>query len=181
MTNQYEIDPAHSSLQFSVRHLMMTNVRGTFHGVHGTVSFDPANPAQSTIEATIDVATINTHDEKRDGHLKSPDFFNVAEFPQMSFHSTKIEKKSESDFLVTGDLTLHGVTKPVTLTVEDVSAEGKDFFGNTRIGAAVKGKLKRSEFGLTWNAALETGGVAVSDEVKLEFELELIKAQSAAA
>ena len=180
MTNNYDVDPAHSSLQFSVRHLMMSNVRGTFNGVRGTVSYDPANPAQSAIEATIDMGSVNTHDEKRDGHLKSAEFFNVAEFPQMTFRSTKVEK-DDNEFLVTGDLTLHGVTRPVTLTVEDVSPEGKDPFGLTRIGAAVKGKLKRSDFGLTWNAILETGGVAVGDEVKIDFELELIKAQSAAA
>jgi polyisoprenoid-binding protein YceI len=181
MSNQFQIDPSHSSLQFSVRHLMVSNVRGAFTGVHGTVIYDPANPTQSKVEATIDADTIKTNDEKRDEHLKSAEFFNVAEFPEITFRSTKILKKEENSFSVTGDLTLHGVTKPVALDVEDVTGEAKDPWGNIRIGATVKAKIKRSDFGLTWNAALETGGVLVGDEIKLDFELEFIKAQTAAA
>ncbi|HEX4169724.1 MAG TPA: YceI family protein [Bryobacteraceae bacterium] len=181
MTNTYQIDPAHSNLQFSVRHLMMSNVRGAFTGVSGTVTYDPGNPGAASIEAKIDVATVNTHDETRDGHLKTPDFFDVAQYPHITFRSTKIEKKSNNEFLVTGDLTMHGVTKPVVLQVEEVSDEAQDPWGNTRIGASAKGKIKRSEFGLTWNAALEAGGVMVGDDVKLDFELELVKAKSAAA
>ncbi len=181
MTNTYQIDPAHSNLQFSVRHMMMSNVRGAFTGVSGTVTYDPANPAGGSIEAKIDVSTISTHDEKRDAHLKSPDFFDAEKYPQMTFRSTKVEKKAANEFTVTGDLTLHGVTKPVVLQVEEVSDETPDPWGNTRIGASVKGKIKRSEFGLTWNAALEAGGVMVGDDVKLDFELELVKAKSAAA
>ncbi len=181
MTNRYEIDPAHSNLQFSVRHMMMSNVKGTFTGVSGFVTYDPANPGTSGIEAKIDVSTVSTNDEKRDGHLKSPDFFDVAQFPHMTFRSTKVDKKEADQMVITGELTLHGVTKPVTLEVEEVSDEGQDPWGNTRIGAAVKGKIKRSEFGLTWNAALETGGVMVGDDVKLEFDLEMVKAKTAAA
>lgn len=179
MTSKYQTDPAHSSLQFSVRHMMMSNVRGVFTGVHGSVTYDPANPAQSGVEATIDVNTINTNDQMRDGHLKTAEFFNVAEFPTMMFRSTKVEKKGDNEFLVTGDLTLHGVTKPVTLTVDEVSEEGKDMQGKTRIGTSIKAKLRRSDFGLTWNAVMETGGVIISDDVKLE--LELVKAQATAA
>lgn len=180
-TSQYQIDPAHSSLQFSIRHLMVSNVRGSFTGVHGTVLFDTDHPENSTVEAEIDVNTIATNDEKRDAHLKSADFFDTAQFPQMKFRSTGVQKKGSDRYTVTGDLTLHGVTKPVTLEVEDVTEEAKDPWGNSRIGASVKAKLKRSDFGLNWNAALEAGGVLVGDEVKLDFELEFVKAQSAAA
>ncbi len=181
MTSKYNIDPAHSSLQFSVRHLMMSNVRGAFTGVHGTVSYDPSNPAASSIEATIDVNTVNTNDGQRDTHLKSGDFFDAAQFPTITFRGTKVEKKGDGEFKVTGDLTLHGVTKPVTLDVTEVSPEAKDPWGNLRFGASVKTKIKRSDYGLTWNAALETGGVVISDDVKLDFEIQLVQAQSAAA
>jgi polyisoprenoid-binding protein YceI len=180
MKNTYQIDPAHSSVQFSVRHLMVSNVKGTFSGVAGTVVYDPDKPQQTAIDATVDVDTVNTNDEKRDGHLKSPDFFDVAKYPLMTFKSKSVETTGDSH-KVTGDLTLHGVTKEVTLTVEDVSDETKDPWGNTRIGANAKGKLKRSDFGLTWNAALETGGLMVGDDVKIEFELQFVKAQSATA
>ena len=181
MATQYTIDPAHSSVQFSVRHLMVSNVRGSFTGVQGTVTADPAQPERGTVEAEIDVHTIATHDENRDAHLKSPDFFDAERYPKITFRSTKIEKAGANTFRVTGDLTIHGVTKPITLEVEEVTEEAKDPWGNTRIGAAAKGKLKRSDFGLTWNAPLETGGFLIGDDVKLEFELELVRAQSAAA
>jgi polyisoprenoid-binding protein YceI len=181
MTERYEIDSAHSSLQFSVRHLMVSNVRGTFTGVKGTALHDAANPSASSVEATVDVNTINTHDAQRDTHLKSPDFFDVAAYPTITFRSTKVEKKSDDQFAVTGDLTIHGVTKPVILDVTEVSEQAKDPWGNARIGASVKTKLKRSEFGLTWNAALEAGGLMIGDDVKLDFEIELVKAKSATA
>lgn len=181
MKSTYEIDPTHSSLQFIVRHLMVTNVRGTFHGVKGSVSYDPADHASATFEATVDVNTINTNDEKRDGHLKSADFFDVAKYPNITFKGTRLEKVKDGEFRGTGDLTIHGVTKEVVLTVEDVSDEAKDPWGGTRIGATIKGKIKRSDFGLTYNAALETGGMMISDEVKLELDIQFVKAQSAAA
>jgi polyisoprenoid-binding protein YceI len=172
----YNIDPTHSHVQFSVRHLMVSNVRGTFAGVKGTVNYDPADHASTKIEVVIDVHTIATNDEKRDGHLKSPDFLDAAQYPTMTFEGTKVEKTGDAEFKVTGNLTLHGVTKPVVLKVEEVSEEAKDPWGGTRIGANAKAKVKRSDFGLTWNAALETGGVMIGDEVKLEFELEFVKA-----
>jgi polyisoprenoid-binding protein YceI len=176
----YEIDPAHSSVLFSIRHLMVTNVRGSFTGVKGTVVYDSANPSATTAEAVIDASTINTHDEKRDGHVKSSDFLDVAQYPTIIFKSTSVKKTGDTELEVTGDLTIHGVTKPATLRVEEVSEEAKDPWGNTRIGASAKTKIKRGDFGLTYNAALETGGVLVGDEVKLDFELEFVKAQSAA-
>jgi polyisoprenoid-binding protein YceI len=177
----YEIDPAHANLQFSVRHLMVSNVRGSFTGVKGSVVYDPDNPAASRVEATIDANTIRTGDDQRDTHLKSPDFLDVAKYPTITFKGTKVEKIASDEFKVTGDLTIHGVTKPVVLDLHEVTEETKDPWGNTRIGASAKGKIKRSEFGLTWNAALETGGVVVGDDVKLDFELEFVKGKSAAA
>jgi polyisoprenoid-binding protein YceI len=177
----YEIDPAHSSVLFSIRHLMVTNVRGSFTGVKGNVVYDSADPLSATAIATIDASTINTHDEKRDEHLKSADFLDVARFLAIEFKSTSVKKTGDKELEVTGDLTIHGVTKPVTLKVEEVSEEAKDPWGNTRIGVSAKTKIKRSDFGLTWNAPLETGGVLVGDEVKLDFELEFVKAQSATA
>ncbi|MDQ2840688.1 MAG: YceI family protein [Acidobacteriota bacterium] len=171
----YQIDPAHSNLQFSVRHLMIANVRGTFSGISGTVTYDVSKPAESTVEATIDVNTLSTNNEMRDGHLKTAEFFDVAQYPEMKFRSTKVEKTGNNEFVVVGDLTLHGLTKPVTLKVDEVSDETKDLRGFIRIGASAKTKIKRSEFGLTWNAPMETGGLAVGDDVKLDFELELIK------
>ncbi|MBV8553536.1 MAG: YceI family protein [Acidobacteriaceae bacterium] len=181
MSISYEIDPVHSHLQFSVRHLMVSNVRGTFKVVKGTVVYDPQNPGATKIQATIDVNSISTADETRDTHLKSPDFLDVAKYPTITFQSTKVEKAGSDRFKVAGNLTIHGVTKEVSLDVEEVSGEVKDPWGNTRIGASMKGKIKRSDFGLQWNASLEAGGVLVGDDVKLDFELEFIKAQVAAA
>jgi polyisoprenoid-binding protein YceI len=178
--NTYTLDPAHSHIQFSVRHLMVSNVRGTFSGVKGMVSYDPDDPPSAAAEVTIDVNTINTNDEKRDGHLKSPDFFDVAQYPAITFKSKRVEKTGSDEFKVTGDLTIHGVTKEVVINVEEVSGETKDPFGQVKIGATARTKIKRSDFGLTWNAPLETGGVMVSDDVKLECDLQFIKAQSAA-
>jgi polyisoprenoid-binding protein YceI len=180
MKNTYQIDPGHSSVQFSVRHLMLSNVKGTFTGVTGTAVYDPDNPEQTSIEATIDINTVNTHDEKRDGHLKTADFFDVAQYPLMTFKSTSVSSSGDG-YHVTGDLSLHGVTKEVTLAVEEVTEETKDPWGQIRIGANAKGKIKRSDFGLVWNAALETGGVMIGDDVKIEFELEFVKQQGATA
>lgn len=180
MKATYQIDPAHSSIQFSIRHMMIANVRGTFTGVKGTVVYDAEKPTDTTIEAEIDTSTINTLEANRDAHLKTDQFLHVEKHPTMQFKSTKVEKAGDG-LKVSGDLTLHGVTKPVELAVEEVTPEGKDLQGRTRVGASAKAKLKRSDFGLTWNAALETGGIALGDELKLDFELELVKAESAAA
>jgi polyisoprenoid-binding protein YceI len=175
MKATYQIDSAHSGVHFSVRHLMISTVRGSFSGVKGTVVHDPDNPLATTMEAEVDINTVNTNDEKRDGHLKSPDFFDAAKFPVMTYKSSQVTKGTSTDYTVAGDLTLHGVTKPVTLSVEEVSGETKDPWGKTRIGATAKGKLNRSDFGLVWNAALETGGVMVGDEVKIEFDIQMVK------
>jgi polyisoprenoid-binding protein YceI len=177
----YQIDPAHSNVQFSIRHMMISNVRGSFTKVTGAVEYDADNVATTTVSAEVDVTSINTGDEKRDGHLKSADFFEVDKYPTMTFVSRKVEKTGDDEFRVTGDLTIHGVTKETILTASEVTSEGTDPWGQIRIGAVIKGKVNRKDFGLNWSAPLETGGVLVGDDVKLEFDLQFVKAQSAAA
>jgi polyisoprenoid-binding protein YceI len=176
MKATYTIDPAHSGVHFSVRHLMISTVRGSFSGVKGTVVHDPEDPSATTLDAEIDVNTITTNDATRDGHLKTADFFDAATYPVITYKSTEVTKGSGSSYTLVGDLTLHGATKPVVLDVEEVTEETKDGWGGTRVGATAKGKLKRSEFGLVWNAPLETGGFVISDEVKIEFDIQLKKA-----
>ncbi|NNB89168.1 YceI family protein [Corallococcus exiguus] len=177
----WEIDSSHSGAQFAVKHMMVSNVRGTFSNVKGNVNLDDKDITKSTIEATIDATTINTNEPKRDEHLKSPDFFDTAKFPTITFKSTKVAKAGKDKLNVTGDLTMHGVTKPVTLAVEGPTAETKDAWGNVRRGAVATTKIKRSDFGLTWNKALEAGGVAVGDEVTITLDLETTKKPDAAA
>jgi polyisoprenoid-binding protein YceI len=177
----YKIDPAHSSASFVVRHMMITNVRGGFSGVEGTIEFDPQNPTDARVEAVINTAKINTLDENRDAHLRSAEFLDAERFPTMTFKSKKVQAAGDGEWRVTGDLTIHGVTKEVVLNVEGPSAEGKDPFGNIRIGASATTKIKRSEFGLSWNAALETGGILVGDDLKIELEISAIRAEAAAA
>ena len=176
MKTTYKIDPAHSSASFVVRHMMITNVRGGFSSVQGTVAYDPQNPNDSSIDAIIDVSTLSTLDAQRDGHLKSPDFLDAEKYPTITFKSTKIAPATEGESKVTGDLTIHGVTKEVVLSVEGPTAEGKDPFGNTRVGASANTKIKRSDFGLSYNAALETGGILIGDDLKIELEISAIKA-----
>lgn len=174
MKSTYKIDPAHSSASFVVRHMMITNVRGAFNGIQGTVEYDPQNPADTLIDVTIDINTLNTLDPNRDAHLKSAEFLDVEKFPTITFKS-KSAAANGDDLKVTGDLTIHGVTNEVVLNVEAPSAEGKDPWGNTRIGASAATKIKRSDFGLSWNAALETGGILIGDDLKIELEASLIK------
>ncbi|HXA05415.1 MAG TPA: YceI family protein [Bryobacteraceae bacterium] len=171
----YTIDPAHTTVDFKVRHLMVSNVRGEFSGVSGTVVHDPTNPANSKLEAVIDATTIATRDPQRDAHLKSPDFLDVEKFPKITFVSTKIAPSGEGEWKVTGNLTIHGVTKEVTLNVEGPTTETKDPWGNIKIGASATTKINRKDFGLVWNVGLETGGVLVGDEVTIHLELELAK------
>lgn len=173
----YDIDSAHSAAQFSVRHLMISNVKGEFTKVTGTVLWNPANPAAGKVEATIDVGTISTREPKRDAHLKSPDFFDAARFPSITFKSRQVSK-SASGFQVKGDLTIHGVTREVVLDVEGPTPEQKDPWGNTRIGATASARINRKDFGLGWNQALETGGVMVGDEVAITIDLEAVKRKS---
>jgi polyisoprenoid-binding protein YceI len=176
MKTTYQIDPAHSGAQFTVRHMMITNVRGGFKKLQGTVVYDSENPANSSVNAEIDAASINTNDEQRDAHLRSADFLDVEKYPTLTFRSTRVESAGEGEVKLEGDLTIHGVTRPVVLDVEGLAPEGKDPWGNTRSGATARTKIKRSDFGLSWNAALETGGFLVGDDVKIELDLALIKA-----
>jgi polyisoprenoid-binding protein YceI len=180
MKIQYEIDPAHSSVHFSIRHLMITNVRGVFPTVKGTILYDRENPGESSVEATIDASSISTQEPQRDAHLKSPDFLDVEKYPAITFKSRRIQTDGDEPRII-GDLTIHGVTKEVVLKVEGPTPEARDPWGSVRIGASASTKIKRSEFGLTWNAALETGGFMVGDDLKIELEIQAIKAAAKTA
>jgi polyisoprenoid-binding protein YceI len=171
----WKLDPAHSLAEFKVKHMMISNVKGRFTGLSGTLSLDETDYTHSTVEASIDVATINTGDDQRDGHLKTAEFFDAEKFPAITFKSTNIDSKGGADYEVTGDFTLHGVTKPVIFRVEDVSKPSKDPYGNQRIGLSATTKINRKDFGLSWNAALETGGVLVGEEVTISLEVQFIK------
>lgn len=172
-TSTWAIDASHSEVEFSVRHLMISNVKGRFGTVTGEVALDSAKPGKAKIEVSIDVTSIDTREEKRDAHLRSPDFFDAAQFPTMAFRGGTLTGDPEGDFKLTGDLTIRGVTKPITLDVTFEGA-GNDPWGGTRRGFSAKAKLLRSAFGLEWNAALETGGVVVGDEVKITINTELV-------
>jgi polyisoprenoid-binding protein YceI len=175
-TVTWKIDPAHSRAEFKVKHMMISNVKGSFSGLSGTLIEDPADPTRSQVEASIDIGTINTSDEQRDTHLKSADFFHHDQHPVITFKSTRVEKKAEEEYAVTGDLTLRGTTRPVTFAVEGPSAPGNDPWGNTRIGLSATTKINRKDFGLTWNAALETGGILVGEDVQITLDVQFIKA-----
>ncbi|MDC0709875.1 YceI family protein [Stigmatella sp. ncwal1] len=177
----WDIDPAHSSAQFTVTHMLITKVKGEFGKVTGTVNLDDKDASKSTVAASIDTTTVNTNEADRDKHLKGPDFFDVEKYPAMTFKSTSVKAAGKSKFKIVGDLTLHGVTKPVTLDVESASTEVKDPWGGTRRGASATTKLNRKDFGLTWNKLLETGGAVVGDEVAVTLDLQLIKKAPAAA
>jgi polyisoprenoid-binding protein YceI len=171
----WKIDPAHSNAEFKVKHMMISNVKGGFNGLNGTLIEDTSNPTLSHVDATIDVSTISTGDAQRDAHLKSADFFHHEQHPNMTFHSTRIEKKGSGEFAVIGDLTIHGVTRTVVFAVEGPSAPGKDPWGNTRIGLSATTKINRKDFDLTWNAALETGGILVGEEVQITLDAQFIQ------
>jgi polyisoprenoid-binding protein YceI len=175
----WDLDPVHSSVEFSVRHLMVTTVKGHFQKVTGVVELDEKDAAKSKVEVSIDTASIDTREAKRDAHLKSPDFFDAAKYPAVTFKSTKIEKAGKGKFKVTGDLSMHGVTKPVVLLVEGPSASIKDPYGRTVRGVMATGKLDRKDWGMAWNKALDSGGFVVSDEVKLEINAELAERSAA--
>jgi polyisoprenoid-binding protein YceI len=171
----YTIDPAHSGAGFKIRHLMVAYFRGGFSGVTGDVTFDPANPDSSKVNATIDATTLHTHDAKRDAHVKGADFLDTATYPTISFVSKKVTPDGKNQWKVVGDLTMHGVTNEATLQVETAGAEAKDPWGNLRTGAEATTTIKRSDYGLKFNAPLETGGVMLSDEVHIHLDIELIK------
>ncbi|GAA2492343.1 YceI family protein [Streptomyces murinus] len=174
LTGDYTIDPAHTTIEFVARHAMVTNVRGSFQDFSGSLHLDGQDPAKSTATLDITMASIDTGNADRDGHLKSADFFKIDEFPTMTFRSTRAESLGGEDYRITGDLSLLGVTRPITIDLE-FNGVAKDPFGNERAGFEGKAELLRSEWGLTWNAALETGGVLISDKIKLNFDVSAIK------
>lgn len=171
----WSIDPEHSNLGFKIRHMMVSNVKGNFPAFTGTVQIDDRDITRSKVEVSIETASINTNIKKRDADLRSPNFFDVGKYPLMTYVSTKVEKAGEGKLRVTGNLTLHGITREVVLDVEGPSAAFKDPWGNIRRGAAATTRINRKDFGLTWNAVIERGGVLVGDEVAIELELEMIK------
>ena len=173
----WNIDPEHSNVGFKVKHLMISNVMGNFEKHSGTVEINDKDITKSKVEVTIDTNSINTNVQKRDEHLRSADFFDVAKYRAMTFVSKKVVKASNGKLKVTGDLTIHGVTKVVSLDVDPISQESKDPWGNIRCGTSASTKINRKDFGLTWNKALETGGVVVGDEITINLEIEMIKAQ----
>lgn len=171
----WTIDPEHSNVGFKVRHLMVSNVKGNFNTFNGTVDINEKDITKSKVEVSIDTNSINTNVHKRDEHLRSADFFDVAKYPAMTFVSKKVAKAGKDRLKVTGDLTLHGVTKQVVLDVEPISKESKDPWGNIRRGTTATTKIDRKDFGLTWNKGLETGGVLVGDEINITLEIEMIR------
>src|SRR5688500_1503166 len=183
-TTTWTLDPAHSSIEFSAKHMMISTVRGRLGEVNGELIVDERNPANSTVEVTVDIAGLTTNEASRDTHLRSADFFDADNHPEATFRSTRVEPLSEDRFRVTGDLTIRGTTRSITLDVER-EGEGVDPWGNVKAAFAASTTLNRKDFGLNWNVALEAGGVLVSDKIKLESSVQAAKqvatADSAAA
>jgi polyisoprenoid-binding protein YceI len=171
----WKIDSAHTVAEFKVKHMMIANVKGTIKGITGDLTEHTTDASLSSIEAALDVSTLSTGEPQRDGHLKSPDFLELEKYPTITFKSTQVERKGEDEYAVTGDLTIHGVTRPVTLSVEGPTPPQKDPWGNVRIGLEATTKIDRKDFGLTWNTALEAGGILVGDTVHITIEAEFIK------
>ena len=172
ISGDYTLDPSHTRIGFSARHAMVTKVRGNFDQFEGSAHVDTANPANSSVTVTIEAASVTTGNEQRDGHLKTPDFFDIANYPQITFVSTDVERDG-TEWAITGDLTINGVTKSVTVPFEETGS-AKDPFGNTRVGFEGEVTIDRTDWNLSFNAALETGGVLVSEKVKLEFDISAI-------
>jgi polyisoprenoid-binding protein YceI len=177
----WNIDSAHTTAQFAVRHMMVTKVKGVFDKVSGTVELDEKDPAKSSVDVKIDAATVNTREPKRDGHLKSPDFFDVAKFPNLTFKSTKVTKVGKDHYKVVGDLTIRDVTKQVTLDVEGPTKPVKNMMGGESSGVSATTKINRKDFGLNWNKTLEAGGVLVGEEVEIAIDAELVQKKAEAA
>jgi polyisoprenoid-binding protein YceI len=174
LTGSWTLDPAHTRIGFVARHAMVTKVRGSFNEFEGTAVLDGANPANSKVQVTIDAASIDTRNAQRDEHLRSNDFLAMQEYPQITFSSTGVRQVGEATFELTGDLTIRGVSQPITIPFTFEGA-ARDPFGNLRAGFEGSVTINRKDYGITWNAALETGGVLVSDKVTLEFEVSAVK------
>ena len=172
----WKIDPVHSVAEFKVKHMMISKVKGQFTGVSGTLYLDEDDVTKSKIDATIDAASINTREADRDKHLRSADFFDVEKYPTLSFKSAHIEQTAAGELEVEGDLSIHGVTRNVIFEVEGPTAPAKDPWGNTRVGISATTKINRKDYGLTWNAALETGGILVGDEVTITLDVQFVRA-----
>jgi len=175
-TTTWNLDPAHSVAEFKVKHMMISNVKGHFPKVTGVLTLDESDPANSRVETSIEAASIQTGDAQRDAHLKSRDFLDVEKFPTLSFKSTKVRHAGNGESAVEGDLTIHGVTRKAVFAVEGPTPAAKDPWGYTRVAISATTKISRKDFGLTWNAALETGGILVGDEVTIALEVQFIKA-----
>jgi polyisoprenoid-binding protein YceI len=175
-TTTWNIDLVHSVAEFKVKHMMISNVKGQFTRLDGTLSLDESDITNSSVEASIEAASITTRDDQRDAHLKSADFFDVEKFPMLSFKSTGVSRTGGEELAVTGDLTIHGITRLVVFNVEGPTVPAKDPWGNTRRGLSATTKINRRDFGLTWNSALETGGILVGDEVTITLDVQFIKA-----
>jgi polyisoprenoid-binding protein YceI len=175
-TTTWNVDPVHSHAQFKVKHMMISNVKGEFTAVTGKLELNSSDITKSRVEASIDATTINTREAQRDAHLKSADFFDVEKFPVLTFKSSRISKEAVDELAVEGDLTIHGVTRKVVFEVEGPSAPMKDPWGNTRIGLSATTRINRKDFGLTWNSALETGGIMVGEDVTITLDVEFVKA-----
>ena len=172
----WNVDPVHSVAEFKVKHMMISNVKGQFTSVKGVLVLDETDLTKSHVEASIEAASITTRDAQRDTHLKSADFLDVEKFPTLSFKSTRISRTDAGELAVAGDLTIHGVSRNVIFTVEGPTPPAKDPWGNTRIGLSATTKISRRDFGLNWNATLETGGILVGDEVTITFDVQFVKA-----
>lgn len=176
----YQIDASHSEIQFSARHMMVSKVRGTFEKWSGAIAIDPQHPEQAVVDVTIEAASINTRDAQRDGHLKSPDFLNAEAYPTLHFKSTRVEVTGRESAKLHGDLTIRDVTKPVVIDVE-YQGSAKSPWGTTNYGFSGSTKINREDWGLNWNAALETGGWLVGKDISIDIELELVEVAESAA
>jgi polyisoprenoid-binding protein YceI len=176
VTTTWNLDPVHSVAEFKVKHMMISNVKGQFTGISGVLTLDENDIAGSRVEASIDASSINTRDAQRDTHLKSADFFDVEKFPTLNFQSTSVKRTGDGELAVTGNLTIHGSSREVVFKVEGPTAPGKDPWGNTRVGLSAVTRINRKDFGLTWNAALETGGILVGDEITITLDVQFVKA-----
>ena len=174
-TVTYSIDAAHSSASFSVRHMMISHVRGGFSDISGTLILDPANHEASSVQVEIGVASVHTGNADRDNHLRTGDFFDAAQYPKITFTSTKVEKTGDEEGNITGNLTIHGVTKSVTLAADGGTTEVNDLYGNLRLGFSARTKIKRSDYGLTYNSVLETGGVLIGDDVEVTLDVQFVR------
>jgi polyisoprenoid-binding protein YceI len=175
-TTTWNIDPVHTVAEFKVKHMMISNVKGQFTKVTGVMTLDETDLTKSRLEASIEAASVHTRDAQRDAHLKSTDFLDVEKFPALSFKSTRVARTAEGELSVTGDLTIHGVTREVVFAAEGPTPSAKDPWGNTRVGLSATTKISRKDYGLVWNTPLETGGILVGDEVTITLDVQFVKA-----